>query len=25
VTDSNKHEGFLRDLAAVSGGRMVKP
>ena len=25
VTDSNKHEGFLRDLATVTGGRMVRP
>lgn len=25
VTDSNKHQSFLTDLAAASGGRMVKP
>jgi hypothetical protein len=25
VTDSNKHERFLRDLAAISGGKMSKP
>jgi hypothetical protein len=25
VTDNTKREGFLRDLAAASGGRMVKP
>jgi len=25
VTDSNKHESFLRDLATVSGGRMIRP